>query len=73
MTDKEKLYFIEDYVLTLLSNRIDLKLSKGLFRISIHRMNKINNAYLDGEINALNKVRECVKSLREKEETDKKI
>lgn len=72
MTDKEKLYCIEDYVLTLLNSRINLQLTKGRFGMSLHRLNKIDNAYLDGEVNALDKVRECIRRLREKEETDER-
>ena len=72
MTDKEKLYFIEDYVLTLLNSRIELQLRKGRFGMSLHRYNKEGCAYLEGEVNALDKVRECIRSLREKEETDER-
>lgn len=72
MTDKEKLDFIEDYVRTLLTEKIGTQLSVGRFGMSFHRLSKADNAYLDGEVNALDKVRECIKSLKERKETEGK-
>ena len=70
MNDKEKLDFLEHYVTDLLNNRIDLNLRKGRFGMPWNRFNKVDCAHLEGEIDALNKVREFIKRMQEKRETD---
>ena len=60
MTDKEKLYLLNDYVTTILNNRIALQFEKGKFGTPRRRFNKVECAYLDGGIDALNKVREFI-------------
>ena len=54
MTDKEKLDLLESYVTTLLINQIDWRLES--------RFNKVDYAYIEGEIDALDKVRNFIKN-----------
>lgn len=65
MTDKEKLDLLEHYVMTLLSGRIDLQLSKGKFGLPLNRFNKVECAYLEGEIDTLNKIRYFIEKMNE--------
>lgn len=70
MTDKEKLYLLEAYVTTLLNSRIDLQFKKGRFGMSLDRFNRTDCAHLEGEIEALDKVRNCINDLLSKGETE---
>ena len=62
MTDKEKLDLLEEYIMVLLNNRLDLQLGKGKFGMSWNRFNKVECAYLEGEIDALNRVRDFIEN-----------
>ena len=70
MNDKEKLCLLEYYVTGLLNSRIDLNLRKGRFGMPWNRFNKVDCAHLEGEIDALNRVREIIKRVQEERETD---
>ena len=59
MTDKEKLDLLEDYVMALLNNRMGL-----------NRFNEVDYAYIEGEIDALNKVRDFIKNRLRRSETE---
>lgn len=70
MTDKEKLDLLEEYVMMLLNSRISLQLRKGRFGMSFPRFNKEDCAYLEGEIDALDRVRSFIKDRLKKGETE---
>ena len=55
MTDKEKLDLLEQYIMTLLNNRIILRAREDMF-------NKVERAYMDGEIDTLSKVSNFIKN-----------
>lgn len=59
MTDKEKLDLLERYVMTLLTNRIDLVQRTD-------RFNKFERAYMEGEIDTLSKVSKFIKKEKER-------
>lgn len=60
MTDKEKLDLLERYVTTLLGNRIILRAREDMF-------NKVERAYMDGEIDTLSKINNFIKNGLRKE------
>ena len=68
MTDKEKLNFLENYIMDLINSRMNLQFSKGKFGIGLNRFNKVDCAYLEGEIYALDKVRNFIKHINERGE-----
>lgn len=70
MTDKEKLDLLEHYIMNLINNRTDLQLARGKFAIGLNRFNKVECAYLDGEIDALNKIRNFIRDRLRKGETE---
>lgn len=64
MTDKEKLDFLEHYIMDLINKRIDLQFTRGKFASGLYNFNKVECAYLDGELYALNKVRNFIQTMR---------
>jgi hypothetical protein len=70
MTDKEKLDLLEDYVMSLLNSRISLQLRKGRFGMSLNRFNKVDCAHLEGEIEALDRIRDLIENRLRKGETE---
>ena len=66
MTDKEKLDLLEDYVMVLLNNLTDFKLRI----IGLNRFNKVDCAYLEGEIDTLDKVINFIENGLMKGETE---
>ncbi len=69
MTDKEKLYLLHDYVTTLLNSRMKLQLTKGKFGIGLNKFNKVDCARLEGEIDALDRIRNFINDRLIKGET----
>lgn len=63
MTDKEKLDLLERYVTILLDNRIILRAREDMF-------NKVERAYMDGEIDTLSNISNVIKNGLRKEKTD---
>lgn len=63
MTDKEKLDLLERYVTILLDNRIILRAREDMF-------NKVERAYMDGEIDTLSKVSNFIKNGLKREKTE---
>ena len=62
MTDKEKLDLLEHYIMDLIKNRQDLQFTRGKFAIGLNKLNKVERAYLDGELDALNRVRNFIQN-----------
>ena len=70
MNDKEKLDLLEHYIIDLINSRMDLQLTRGKFAIGLHKFNKVECAYLDGELDALDKVRNFIRNRLRKGETE---